>query len=80
MGLNYKERQLAIATQILKHKVFHETLKICLRCGDMPDSAKIVEIMKRSNLFQVEAESTYARRASTITGWIRWILSIIEEA
>ena len=80
MGLNYKERQLAIATQILKHKVFHETLKICLRCGDMPDSAKIVEIMKRSNLFQVEAESTYARRASTITGWIRWILSLIEAA
>lgn len=78
MRLEYKERQLAIATQILKHKAFNETLKVHLRCGEMPDTTKVVQIMKQSNLYQVESDSTYKRRSSTITGWINWILSIIE--
>ena len=79
MGLAYKERQLAIAAQILKHRAFHETLKLHLCCGEMPDSQKVVQIMKESDLYQVDAESTYKRRSSTITGWINWLLSIVEE-
>lgn len=74
-----KERQLAIATQILMHKVFNETLKLHLQFGEMPDTPKIVEIMKSSNLYHVEADSTYIRRSSTVTGWINWILSIIDD-
>lgn len=34
---------------------------------------------KRSNLYHVEAESTYLRRSSTVIGWINWILGLIEE-
>ena len=79
MGLGYRERQLAIVTQILKHKAFNETLKLYLRSGAMPDTCMVTRIMKDSNLYHVEADSTYERRSSTITGWINWILSIIEE-
>lgn len=79
MGLEYKERQLAIATQILKHRAFNETLKLHLRCGEMPDTQTVIQIMKQSNLYQVGADSTFKRRSSTITGWINWILSIIDE-
>lgn len=78
MELGYRERQLAIVTQILKHRAFHETLKTCLQCGEMPDSRTVVEIMKKSQLFQVKSESTYVRRSSTIAGWIRWILNIAQ--
>lgn len=78
-NLEYKQRQLAIVTQILKHKVFNEVLKLHLQYGEMPDTSTIVKIMKNSNLYNVEAESTFTRRASTIVGWINWILSIIEE-
>ncbi len=39
--------------------------------------------MKNSNdsliLGNVEAESTFVRRTSTIVGWKNWMLSIIEE-
>lgn len=77
--LDYKQRQLSIVTQILKHKVFNEVLKLHLQHGEMPDNSTIVKIMKISNLYNVEAESTFVRRASTIVGWINWILSIIEE-
>lgn len=79
MSLEYKERQLAIIAQILKHKAFKETLKLHLQCGEMPDTQTVVQIMRQSGLYHVEAESTYVRRSSTIVGWINWVLSIIEE-
>lgn len=79
MGLEYKERQLALVTQILMHKVFNETLKLHLQCGEMPDKQTIIQIMKRSNLYRVEADSTYLRRSSTVVGWVNWILGIVEE-
>ena len=79
MELEYKERQLAIVSQILAHKVFNETLRLHLECGEMPDKHTIVQIMKRSNLYHIEAESTYLRRSSTVIGWINWILGLIEE-
>lgn len=78
MSLEYKARQLAIATQVLIHKVFNEVLKIHLQYGEMPDIKTIVNIMKKSNLYNIEADSTYIRRSSTIVGWINWILSIID--
>lgn len=79
MNLEYKDRQLAIITQILKHKVFNETLKLHLQYGEMPNKQTIVEIMKREKLYRVEAYSTYLRRSSTVVGWVNWILSAIEE-
>lgn len=79
MSLAHKERQLALTTQILKHKVFQETLALHLQHGEMPDTATIIQIMRRSNLYHVGAESTYERRSSTVVGWVNWILEIIEE-
>lgn len=79
MSLGYKERQLAIVTQILMHEVFNETLKLHLQCGEMPNKQTIIQIMKRSNLYRIEADSTYLRRSSTVVGWVNWILGIIEE-
>ena len=79
LGLEYKERQLAIVTQILEHKVFNETLKLHLQYGEMPDKQTIIRIMKEANLYNIEADSTYLRRSSTVVGWINWILGIVEE-
>lgn len=78
MEYSYKERQIAIAKEILKHKPFNETLKLHLQHGFMPDKQKIIQIMKNSNLYRVDSASTYSRRASTVTGWVNWILSIID--
>ena len=78
MELGYRERQIALATQILKHKVFNETLRLHLQYGEMPERKKIVQIMKEANLYNVWSESTYDRRASTVIGWVNWILGIID--
>lgn len=79
MGLEYKERQLAIIAQILAHKVFNETLKLHLCYAEMPDKRTIIQLMKQSNLYHIQADSTYLRRASTVIGWVNWILEIIDE-
>ena len=78
MTLGYKERQLAIAAQILKHGVFRETLKLYLRCGEMPDSQAIVQIMKQFGIYHIESDSTFVRRSSTVSGWINWIFGLVE--
>lgn len=79
VNLEYKERQIAIVARILEHKVFSETLRLHLQHGEMPDKQTIVQIMKQSNLYRVDADSTYLRRSSTVIGWVNWILGLIEE-
>lgn len=79
MKLKYRERQLAIIAQILKHRVFHEILKIGLQYRGIPDKRTVIQIMKQSHLYRVKADSTYLRRSSTVIGWINWIMSTIEE-
>ena len=76
---SYRERQLAIVTQILKRKVFNETLRLCLKNGEMPDAKTIVQIMKQANLYNVGSDSTFMRRSSTVVGWVNWILGLVEE-
>lgn len=79
MELEYKERQIAIIKQILVHRVFNETLRQHLKMGEMPTKEAVVKIMKESNLHDIEAESTFIRRSSTVIGWVNWILDTIEE-
>lgn len=78
MNLPYRERQLAIASQILQHRPFRETLRLHLKNGVMPDKKIIVQIMKKSDLYRVASDSTYTRRASTVMNWVSWILGLIE--
>lgn len=78
LEMGYKERQLLIVRQILKHQVFNQVLKRHLESGEMPDLWTIIEIMKESNLYHVEKDSTYGRHASTVMGWVNWILGLID--
>ena len=79
MELGYRERQLAIIGEILRHRPFREALRLYLNRGEVPDTGTVMEIMKASDLYRVGAESTYYRRASTVIRWINWILEAVEE-
>ena len=72
----YKARQLRFVEAVLRHRVFNETLRLYLQRGGMPSMSEIVDIMAKSNLYQIRAESTFRRRASTVAGWINWILDL----
>lgn len=78
MELNYRQRQLAFCKCVLEHKVFYDVFIYCQK-GHLPDKATIVEFMKQSNLYEIRSESTFTRRASTVLGWITWILDLISE-
>lgn len=78
MKMPYRERQISIATAILRHRAFNETLKIYLRCGEMPNRNMIVQIMRNCGVYNVGSPETFKRRASTIRGWVEWILGLIE--
>lgn len=72
----YKIRQLKFVEAILKHRVFAETLRLYLQLSQKPARSEIVNIMRKCSLHQVEAESTFYRRASTVVSWINWILDL----
>lgn len=79
MNLNYRQRQLAFCDAIMRHQAFRETFELCMERGCIPETEKIVEIMQRANLYQVKSESTFVRRSSTISGWVNWMLKLVEE-
>jgi hypothetical protein len=72
----YRIRQLSFVALILKHRVFKETLQRHLDSGVMPSKPEIVAIMKKSGLYNVQKDSTYERRASTVSSWVNWILEL----
>jgi len=78
-SLNIIDRQKEFVKSILSHAAFKQTLKLYLDDGEVPTKELVVEIMKRSKLFNVDSDSTYFRRASTILGWVNWIVSQIKE-
>lgn len=76
-GLPYKQRQLAFCNCILEHQTFFKTFKLCIQTGILPERNIIVEIMKHSNLYQVSSDTTFERRASTVSSWLNWMLALI---
>jgi hypothetical protein len=78
-NLNLIDRQKEFVRLIVSHPVFKQTLNLYLDNGEIPDKETIVDLMKRSELYNVGSDSTYLRRASTIIGWTNWIISQTEE-
>lgn len=76
LNLRYKQRQLEFVKLILKHKAFYDYLGLYFENSDKPTTFDTIEIMKHCDLYNIESESTYKRRASTIRGWIDWILDL----
>lgn len=75
----FEQRQLDFVHRILSHKPFYEVMKIHLKTGQMPVRSEIIDIMKKSRIYNVSSESTFYRRASTVMRWIEWILELITD-
>jgi hypothetical protein len=78
-NLGIKERQIEFTKSILSHLVFNRVLDLYFKKAGIPTKIEVVNIMKESNLYNVDSEDTFKRRASTIMSWINWILDLIEE-
>lgn len=69
---NSKERNQKLIIFILRHKPFYEVFKYYLENDKLPDKEYIKNIIK--NYVFSMSEETVNRRASTIKGWIQWII------
>jgi hypothetical protein len=78
LSSSYREKQLELIKCILQHKVFNDVMKAYLLCGEMPERSHIINLMKKDSLYNVNSDSTYSRRASTVSGWLNWIVSLCE--
>ena len=78
LSLGYKQRQLAFCESILSHKVFAVSLRLWFGQGEI-SKPEIVTVMKNNDLYNIEKDSTYFRRASTIKGWLEWIVELIND-
>lgn len=76
---NIAKRQIMLISLIISHEVFSVALKESLDSAEVINNDRIVEIMKNSSIANMQTESMFHRRASTVSGWIRWILSHINE-
>lgn len=76
LNLRYKQRQLEFVKLILKHKAFYDYLRLYFENSEKPTTIDTIEIMKHCELYNIESESTYKRRSSTIRGWIEWALDL----
>lgn len=74
-NMSYKNRQIEFVKSILQHQVFNKTFKYYINNNQMPSKNIIIEYMKDANLYNIKSNDTYERRASTISGWINWVLS-----
>lgn len=77
--LSISERQIEFVKAIVRHSVFHKVLCETIKNGveQQLSEERIVNLMKESELYNINSESTFKRRSSTIRSWIAWILNQI---
>lgn len=80
MSLSRRNRILAIIKEILSHRAFNTTFGKYIESNWNLKRDDIVKIMKESVLKNVWGDSTFYRRASTISWWCDWIIKTTEES
>ena len=71
-NLDIKSRNEHLIKSILKHKVFYYTYKYYLDNEKLPSKEYIIELMQQHT--DLTNPVTLNRRASTVRGWIEWII------
>ena len=79
LRMSWKNRQLALCECILSHKIFHATLILYFRTGQMPSINDITKIIQHSELSRPISGDTQHRRSKTIQSWLNWIVGLITE-
>jgi hypothetical protein len=76
--LPYRQKRLALAELILQHEIFKEIYDKTVVEGRV-STDYIISRMKYYKLYNINSESTFRRRASTIRGWVKWIMELPNE-
>jgi len=74
LKMRYRERQLEYVRLIFEHQIFHELFETTLWTKNVPEKNHIADKMRK---LRVCGESLVDRRASSVRGWLYWILSLL---
>ena len=77
LDLGYRKRQLAYASLMFEHEIFHRLFGIAFRSGTMPEKSDAITVMLELNVCNHSA--TMARRATSVISWLKWIMSLPED-
>lgn len=72
INLDMKSRNEKLIEAILKHKVFYNSYKYYIENKKIPSKEQIIKFMKEYT--DILNHETLNRRASTVRGWIEWII------
>jgi hypothetical protein len=78
MNKHPRARNLALIQQILSKEIFKRALDFYLANSTLPSKSDIAQIMQEMGLEL--NETTIGRRASTVRGWLRWIINLTVSA
>ncbi len=67
---NQRNRKLFI--KVIEHRVFNEVFKEAVKINEIPSIDFICSIMREEGI--VLSDDTLRRRASTVRGWMQWML------
>ena len=76
--LKYKQRQLSYCQKILSHEIFNKVIRLYFDRGQIPEKDEIIKMMKSLGLHNINSDTTFFRRASTISSWVEWIVKLIQ--
>lgn len=71
-NFDMKTRNEILVKEILRHKVFYYSYKYYLDNNKIPNNEYIISLMKKYTA--LSNEETLRRRASTVRGWVEWII------
>ena len=72
-SLKLIDRNKRLVREILSHKPFYEAYKLYLKNNGIPEKEKLVSILLSET--KIQSKSTLFRRASTLKGWLTWIIN-----
>lgn len=76
LNMRFKQKYLSLASSILSHKPFYLVMKEYLQTSSPPTKERLIDIMKTCNVYNVNSEKTFKRRAQTLIKWVEWILEL----
>ena len=77
MSQHPRKRNIELLKCILQHRIFNDSLAAWLEKAESLPKEEIVSIMGKGNeRIAVSSDTTRRRRASSVRGWIEWILML----
>lgn len=80
LAMCYRDRQLAFARLMFQHEILNYFFGLSFITGQLPSRDSVIKKMEELNVCNPGKKgSMFTRRASSVLGWLRWLMAIPDE-